>query len=48
MRIFTIVVGDAVGGRWKVVQYYAQVLTGRDHSVTPVIHTRKRKGRKTD
>jgi len=44
MRILNIVLGDAVGGRWKVVMDYAEVLTKRGHTVTTVIHKRE-KGR---
>jgi len=43
MRILNIVLGDAVGGRWKVVLDYARVLTERGHSITTVIHKRERR-----
>lgn len=46
MRILNIVLGDAVGGRWKVLLDYAQVLTERGHSVTTVIHKRERRRQK--
>ena len=42
MRILNIVLGDAVGGRWKVVLDYARVLTERGHTITTVIHKRER------
>ncbi len=42
MQILNIVLGDAVGGRWKVVMDYARVLTERGHQVTTVVHKRER------
>ncbi len=42
MRIVNIVLGDATGGRWKVVLDYTRVLRELGHEVTLVAHQKQR------